>query len=76
MKKIAIIRESRTDDNRTPLAPIHIKELSIKFPNITITVQPSRHRCFLDREQVYIHPAMNQSIRIHTSMMEIRLHQN
>ena len=50
MKKIAIIRESRTDDNRTPLAPIHIKELSIKFPNITITVQPSRHRCFLDRE--------------------------
>ena len=50
MNKIAIIRESRTDDSRTPLIPTHIKELSSKFPNISITVQPSKHRCFSDQE--------------------------
>ena len=50
MNKIAIIRESRTDDSRTPLIPTHIKELSSKFPDISITVQPSKHRCFSDQE--------------------------
>ena len=50
MKKIGIIREFRTDDNRTPLVPKHVKELINKFPNIKISVQPSKHRCFLDQE--------------------------
>ena len=50
MNKIAIIRESRTDDSRTPLIPKHIKELASKFPDISITVQPSKHRCFSDQE--------------------------
>ena len=50
MKKIAIIRESRTDDSRTPLAPIHVKVLSNEFPEISIVVQPSKHRCFSDQE--------------------------
>jgi len=50
MNKVAIIRESRTDDSRTPLVPTHIKELLSKFPNISITVQPSKHRCFSDQE--------------------------
>ena len=50
MNKIAIIRESRTDDSRTPLIPTHIKELSSKFPDISITVQPSKHRCFSNQE--------------------------
>ena len=50
MKKIAIIRESRTDDSRTPLTPSHIKELLLKFPKISITVQPSIHRCFSNQE--------------------------
>ena len=50
MNKIAIIKESRTDDNRTPLVPKHIKELISRFPDIIIVVQPSKHRCFSDQE--------------------------
>jgi len=50
MYKIAIIRESRSDDRRTPLVPSHIKELLSTFPNLSISVQPSNHRCFSDQE--------------------------
>ena len=50
MNKIAIIRESRSDDRRTPLVPTHIKELLSTFPDLNITVQPSKHRCFSDQE--------------------------
>ena len=50
INKISIIRESRTDDNRTPLTPKHIKELISRFPDIKIFVQPSKHRCFFDQE--------------------------
>jgi len=50
MYKIAVIRESRSDDKRTPLVPTHIKELLSTFTDLSITVQPSKHRCFLDQE--------------------------
>jgi len=50
MKKIAIIRESRSDDRRAPLIPTHIKELLSAFPELSITVRPSNHRCFSDQE--------------------------
>ena len=50
MTKIGIIRESRKDDNRTPLIPIHIKKITNEYPNIEIIVQPSKHRCFKDEE--------------------------
>jgi len=50
MNKIGIIKESRVDDKRTPLAPKNIKELLTRFPDLSITVQPSKHRCFLDQE--------------------------
>ena len=50
MNKIAIIRESRSDDRRTPLVPTHIKQLLSTFPGLNITVQPSKHRCFSDQE--------------------------
>ena len=50
MYKIAIIRESRSDDRRTPLVPSHIKELLSTFPDLSIAVQPSNHRCFSDQE--------------------------
>ena len=50
MYKIAIIRESRSDDRRTPLVPAHIKELLSTFPDLSIAVQPSKHRCFSDQE--------------------------
>ena len=50
MFKIAIIREYRSDDNRTPLVPLHIKELLNIYSKLKIVVQPSPHRCFLDME--------------------------
>ena len=50
MYKIAIIRESRSDDRRTPLVPTHIKDLLSRFPSLSITVHPSKHRCFSDQE--------------------------
>ncbi|MDC0056879.1 NAD(P)-dependent oxidoreductase [Alphaproteobacteria bacterium] len=50
MYKIAIIRETRSDDKRTPLVPAHIKELLSKFLDLRIFVQPSKHRCFSDQE--------------------------
>ena len=50
MNKIAIIRESRVDDNRTPLVPTHIKELLNTFTDLKIIIQPSNHRCFSDQE--------------------------
>lgn len=47
---LSIIRESRKDETRTPLAPKHIKELKKLFPGINITIQSSNNRCFRDEE--------------------------
>ena len=52
MYKIAIIRESRSDDRRAPLVPAHIKELLSTFSDLSISVQSSEHRCFSDQEYV------------------------
>jgi alanine dehydrogenase len=49
MYKIAVIRESRSDDRRTPLVPTHIKELLSNYTDLGIAVQPSKHRCFSDQ---------------------------
>ena len=50
MNKIGLIRESRSDDKRTALVPLHIKKIMQTFPNLIITVQPSEHRCFTNQE--------------------------
>ena len=50
MKNVGIISESRTDEQRTPLVPKHIKELLNRFQNLNITVQPSKVRCFSEQE--------------------------
>ena len=47
---LGIIRESRKDESRSPLAPKHIKELKKLFPNININIQSSPNRCFNDEE--------------------------
>ncbi len=62
MKNIAIIRESRTDDNRSPLAPRHIKEILVKFPNTNVFVQPSEHRCFSDKEYLDQGAIINENL--------------
>ena len=50
MRNIGLIRESRSDDKRTPLVPYHIKELLNTYTSLKIIVQPSKHRCYQDQE--------------------------
>ena len=47
---IGIVRESRNDENRTPLVPEHIKKYKESDPNINFIIQPSNNRCFSDEE--------------------------
>ena len=50
IENIGVIRESRPDENRTPLVPDHIQKIKSKYPNLNILVQPSKNRCFTDDE--------------------------
>ena len=50
MIKIGIIKESRSDDKRTPLTPNNVKDLLTSFSNINLIVEPSTNRCFTDQE--------------------------
>ena len=50
MLNIGIIRESRSDDKRTPLVPKHVKYLLNTYADLNIAVQPSSHRCYSDQE--------------------------
>ncbi len=49
--KIGIIREGKQPpDKRTPLVPHQCYELMNNYPNLSIVVQPSPHRCFNEDE--------------------------
>jgi saccharopine dehydrogenase (NAD+, L-lysine forming) len=51
MKHIGILREEKIpQDNRVAFSPKQCKALLEKYPHLTITVQPSPHRCFTDEE--------------------------
>ena len=50
LTNIGIVRESRNDENRTPLVPEHIKKYKESNPNINFIIQPSNNRCFSDEE--------------------------
>jgi hypothetical protein len=43
---LAILREARIDENRTPFSPSQISNLLKKLSNLKIIVQPSKRRCF------------------------------
>jgi alanine dehydrogenase len=47
---LAVLREARVDENRTPLSPPQVSIILNKFSNIRIIVQPSNRRCFKDEE--------------------------
>ena len=47
---LAILREARIDENRTPFSPTQISNLLNKFPNLKIIVQSSNRRCFKDED--------------------------
>src|SRR5690349_12510590 len=53
MTRIGLIRESKTPaDNRVALTPAQCKWILKNAPQVSITVQPSPHRCFSDREYI------------------------
>jgi len=47
---ISIIKEVRVDENRTPFVPNQIQALISNFPDLKILVQPSKNRCFKDKD--------------------------
>ena len=47
---LAVLREARTDENRTPFSPSQISNLLNKFSNLKIIVQPSKRRCFKNED--------------------------
>ena len=47
---VGIIKETRIDESRSPIAPIHIRKIKKKYPNIQLIVQPSNIRAFKDEE--------------------------
>ncbi len=59
---IGIVRESRNDENRTPLVPEHIKKYKESNPNINFIVQPSNSRCFSDKEYELCGAKINENL--------------
>ena len=47
---LAVLREARIDENRTPFSPSQISNLLNKFSNLKIIVQPSKRRCFKNED--------------------------
>ena len=43
---LAVLKEARIDENRTPFSPSQISNLLNKFSDLKIIVQPSKRRCF------------------------------
>ncbi len=62
LTNIGIIRESRNDENRTPLVPKHIKKYKESNPNINFIIQPSNSRCFSDEEYELCGAKINENL--------------
>ena len=62
LNNIGIIRESRNDENRTPLIPEHIKKYKESNPNINFIIQPSNSRCFSDEEYELCGAKINENL--------------
>ena len=50
INSIGILRESRTDESRAPIAPKQISQIKERFPHINICIQPSNKRTFKDED--------------------------
>ena len=62
LTNIGIVRESRTDENRTPLVPEHIKKYKESNPNINFIIQSSNSRCFSDEEYELCGAKINENL--------------
>ena len=62
LTNIGIVRESRNDENRTPLVPEHIKKYKESNTNINFIIQPSNSRCFSDEEYELCGAKINENL--------------
>ena len=62
LTNIGIVRESRNDENRTPLVPEHIKKYKESNQNINFIIQPSNSRCFSDEEYELCGAKINENL--------------
>ncbi len=62
LTNIGIVRESRNDENRTPIVPEHIKKYKESNPNINFIIQPSNSRCFSDEEYELCGAKINENL--------------
>ena len=60
---LAIIREARIDESRTPLSPAQISNLLNKYSNLKIIVQPSKRRCFKDEDYLKAGAQISDDLR-------------
>ena len=51
---LAVLKEARIDENRTPFSPSQISSLLDKFSNLKIIVQPSTRRCFKNEDYLKV----------------------
>ena len=47
---LAVLAEARIDENRAPFSPTQISNMLNNFSNLKIIVQPSKKRCFKDKD--------------------------
>ena len=50
INSIGVIKESRSDESRAPIAPENISKIKENFPNLKIYVQPCNKRSFTNEE--------------------------
>ena len=50
INSIGIVKESRSDENRAPIAPDQVSQIINKYPDLNIIVQPSDKRTFKNKE--------------------------
>ena len=63
MMKIGILRENKTPpDKRVALTPEQCIEVQQKFPGVKIMVQPSKIRCFTDKEYAELGIALSEDL--------------
>ena len=51
---LAVLKEARFDENRSPFSPSQISNLLDKFSNLKIIVQPSKRRCFKNEDYLKV----------------------
>ena len=49
---LGVLAEARIDESRTPLSPAQISYLLSKYSNLKIIVQPSKRRCFRNKDYI------------------------